>query len=109
MFEKKIDHESFDIAVAAKDEVIECLESKVAWLERELDMQRKRADLALDRLLSKLSCPTVMPENIVFPKEHDLKAVSEHQKVMEAMRSEIEQIGEIADEAVDQTHVEEIQ
>lgn len=93
-----IDRESFDIAVASKEEVIRCLEEKVAWLERELDNQRKRADLAVDRLLSMGKVPTVMPENIVFPKDMPApEHVSAQIKAMEALRSEIETIGEISE------------
>ena len=93
-----INKESFDIAVASKEEVIGYLECHIAWLERELENQRKRADLAIDRLLSIQKIPTVMPENIVFPSQADAKNISEQQKVMEAIKSEMESIGEIAED-----------
>ena len=104
-----IDRESFDIAVSSKEEVIEVLESKVAWLERELDVQRKRADLAVDRLLAAYKCPTVMPENIVFPKPQEAADISRQEKEMELMRSELESIGEISEGEESKVTSEEIQ
>ncbi len=108
MFSNKIDMESFEIAVAAKDEVIQCLESKVAWLEKELDTQRKRADLAVDRLLAKYACPTVMPENIKFIEPEQAKDMSRQEKAMELIKSEMESIGEIS-ESEDPTKIVEVQ
>lgn len=102
MFESKIDRESFDIAVASKEEVIACLEARVASLEAEVERQRQRADMAVDRLLAKYQCPTVMPENIVWPKSQP-EHVSEQVKVMEALKSEIESIGDISGEDPDPT------
>lgn len=105
----RIDRESFDIAVAAKDEVIMYLEAQVRRLEMEVDLQRKRADLAVDRLLAAKKVPTVMPENIVFPSPKESADVSEQAKVMELIRSEMESIGEISEGESSPVAGEEIQ
>lgn len=102
MFGDKIDRESFDIAVASKEEVIAHLEARVAALEAEVLHYRERADLATDRLLSVYKCPTVMPENIVFAASRP-EHVNEQVKVMEALKSEIESIGDISGEDPDPT------
>lgn len=104
-----IDKESFDIAVASKDEVIMCLEGKVMWLEAELERQRQRADLAIDRLLSIQKIPTVMPENIKFVGGAQPEHISEQVKVMEMIKSEMESIGEISESEDSPSAKEEIQ
>lgn len=104
-----IDRESFEIAVSSKDEVINHLEALVRRLEMELDHQRKRADIAIDRLLNEKKIGTVMPENIVFIDPEQAKNVSAQAKAMELMKSEMESIGEISEGAEDPTVVTEIQ
>jgi len=76
-----------NIVAESKNEVIDCYKDRIVFLEEQVELQRKRADLAVDQLLMQKGARTVMPEKIVFPH------LDIPESDIDQIKNELEQVG----------------
>jgi len=81
--------------LAAKDQVIATLNGQITFLGIEVNRERQRAELAVDRLLELQKIPSVMPERVRVPTKEEREEASKRIKEMELVRSQLEKIGDI--------------
>jgi len=74
-----------------KNEYIEYLKKEIEWLKSQVEREKKRADLAVDALLTnKANSQPIMPEKYDFEK---IVINTEGTKEFEKLKNEIEMVG----------------